>query len=146
MNLKDKRHKEIIIWTVLNLVIPLMPICIRFTMSTLGQVNISILEVPELLFYSIVTSVIALSIFKWSSIGCFITVVNFILGAIVLIDLVIFIMFYGNILNYSNSILVLSIILALAPMIIAFVYKNIDLYNIKSEVNITTKSMERGVA
>lgn len=115
-------------------------------MSTLGKVNISILEVPELLFYSIVTSVIALSIFKWSSIGCFITVVNFILGGIVVIDLVIFIMFYGNILNYSNSILMLSIILAFAPTIIAFVYKNIDLYNMKSEVNIMNKQMDKGVA
>lgn len=26
MNFRDKRHKEIIIWTVLNLLIPLMPI------------------------------------------------------------------------------------------------------------------------
>lgn len=146
MNLRDKRHKEIIIWTVLNLIIPVMPICIRFTMATLGPMNISIIEIPELLFYSIVTSVIALSIFKWNLIGCFITVVNFILGAIVLIDIVIFIMFYGNILNYSSSILILSVILAIVPVIIAFIYKNIDLYNINSDINATNVSIDRGVA
>lgn len=112
---------EFIRWLALSIILPLAPICIRSFMSMLGTVDINIFEVPELLFYSIITCTVALNVFEGEKQGFFISLLNLFLYAIIGLNLVLFSMFYNN--NANDKCLEYSIIVSIIPTFIAIGYK-----------------------
>lgn len=118
---------EFMRWLALSIVLPLAPICIRSFMSIFGTVDINIFEVPELLFYSIITCAVALNVFEGEKQGFFISFLNLFLYAIIGLNLVLFSMFYNN--NANNNCLKYSIIVSIIPTFIAIGYKIKEMQN-----------------
>lgn len=125
----DRKNKEFLIWFALNIGLPLCPLLSRFFISTFSIVEISVLEVPELLFYSIVTCVIALNVFQIGKKGCFITFVNIFLIVLIVLNIILYTMYYLNVVN--DKCLFYAIVVSIIPTIISPIYKYKSMDNIE---------------
>lgn len=132
---------EFIRWLALSIILPLAPICIRGFMSIFGTVDINIFEVPELLFYSIITCALALNVFEGEKQGFFISFLNLFLYAIIGLNLVLFSMFYNN--NANNNCLQYSIIASVIPTLIAIGYKIKEMQNSHKLVSMSFSNSNR---
>lgn len=114
-------------WLIMNLLVPLVPLLLRIFITIFGKEGatpIEIIQMPELLFYSIFTCIVALNInldgpkkyFEW--------IVRLLLIVITILDFIVLAMVYSA--NVGSRSMTFSIVTAIVPALIAPLYK----YNI----------------
>ena len=114
-------------WLLMNLLLPLSPILLKLFILFVGpqgvQTFLKIVEMPELVFYSICTCIIALNINLNGNKKLFETLMRLFLFVVLILDFVVLGMMYLQ--NTGPNALHYSIIAALIPALIAPIYKYI---------------------
>ncbi|MBU3107569.1 hypothetical protein [Clostridium gasigenes] len=114
-------NKDFMRWIILNIILPIAPIGLRMFISYMGQVNLKVFEMPELLFSSITISIIALNINTSNKYGIVEQGLLYLFKGIIILDLVVLTMMYCNIANRNSD--YFAIVSMVITVLLAPIYK-----------------------
>lgn len=117
--------KKFVNWIIINIILPLSPFFLKAFVIYMGnEVNkskIKILEPPDLLFYSIITCILAFNVNLEGNRKSFESLVRGFLFFITTFDLITLGMIYSD--NVGDKVFVFSIVMAIIPAVITPIYK-----------------------